>query len=355
MTNRFYRRWLGWSVFLGLAGWLHGAAAQDAVFKEVYELLRTNLTGLTQADLDRAAVQGLVSQLQPKVTLVKSEPGASGTNAGPAVTASVLDVSYGAMRIGQFGPETAGQFNDAYQRLSSSNRLKGLVLDLRFADGDDYAGAKAIADNFFTAEQPLIDWGEGVKKSTPKDKAINLPLVILVNQKTSGPAEALAAILHEYDAGLVLGAKTAGHANIAKQFTLSNGQRLRIATAPVKVARDQPVALDGLTPDIQVVVNPEEEQTWFADPYRNPLKPERAVALSGATNDTRQAITNRSRRHVNEAELVRMQRDGQTLDFETNLVTRDAGPAKPMVQDPVLVRALDLLKGLAVVQRTRPL
>ena len=347
---------LGWSALLGLAVAPHLAAGQEVTFKELSELLRTNLAGITEAELDRAAVQGLLTQLQPKIALVKdAAASAASSNAAPAIVTSLFDASFASVRVGRFGPDSARQFTEACQQLISSNRLKGLVLDLRFASGDDYASAAAMADAFFTTEQPLLDWGEGVKKSTAKSKAIDLPLVILLNQKTSGAAEALAAVLHQYNAGLLLGTKTAGHANIAREFTLSNGQRLRIATAPVKVGNQQPMSMGGLAPDIQVAVNPEEELTWFSDPYKNLNKPERAAALNSGTNDTRQtSSTNRpSRRHINEAELVRMQRDGQNLDFETNTVARDPVVVKPAVQDPVLLRALDLLKGLAVVQRVR--
>ena len=59
-------------------------------------------------------------------------------------------------------------------------------------------------------------------------------------------------------------------------------------------------------------------------------------------------------RRINEAELVRMQRDGELLGGEGTLATgREGEPAKPSIQDPSLARALDLLKGLALVQRSR--
>jgi hypothetical protein len=331
----------------------------DVSFKEVYELLRTNLAGMSEAELNRAAVQGLLSQLQPQVSVLNQATAPADKTPGnaPAITTAVYDAAYASVRIGRFGPETARQFADAYQHLAGSNRLKGLVLDLRFATGEDYAAAAAVADNFFKSEQPLLDWGEGLKKSTNKSQAIGQPVIVLVNKKTSGAPEALAALLRAYDLGLVLGAKTAGHAGIAREFTLTNGQRLRIAAAPLKIGDNHPLALGGLAPDIEVTENPEDEQAWFNDPYKSLAKPERVAALNGnSTNDTRQASTNRSsRRRINEAELVRMQRDGQTPDLETNLVIRDPAPVRPAVQDPALARALDLLKGLAVVQRNRTL
>src|SRR5258707_1340541 len=41
-------------------------------FKEVYDLIRTNIAGVSQPQLDRAAVQALVSALAPRVLLAES-------------------------------------------------------------------------------------------------------------------------------------------------------------------------------------------------------------------------------------------------------------------------------------------
>ena len=54
----------------------------------------------------------------------------------------------------------------------------------------------------------------------------------------------------------------------------------------------------------------------------------------------------------NEADLIRTRRDGQSLDGELPL-SRGVEPEKPLLRDPALTRAVDLLKGLAVVRATR--
>jgi len=59
------------------------------------------------------------------------------------------------------------------------------------------------------------------------------------------------------------------------------------------------------------------------------------------------------RPRFNEAELVRERRDGPVTDGDLAGAT-PAEQDKPVVHDPVLGRALDFLKGLAVVRQTRP-
>ena len=56
---------------------------------------------------------------------------------------------------------------------------------------------------------------------------------------------------------------------------------------------------------------------------------------------------------MNEAELVRMLREGENPEDELVKPALPAEPAKPMITDPALSRAIDLLKALAVVRHTR--
>ncbi len=333
----------------GLAIALAGRAAEPAQFQELYDLLKTNLKGVTEAELDGAAVTGLVKQLGPRVAFVGDQ--AAGTGAAPMLTSAVFDRHYGYVRIGRVAPGLDKEFTNAVQRLLSTNKIKGLVLDLRFASGQDYAAAVGVADQFFPGDQKLIDWGEGWKSSASKPEAIVKPVALLVNRQTSGAAEALAGMLRLSDVGLLIGTNTAGQANKSKVFTLKNGQQLRIAIAPIKVANDKELPASGLKPDIQVDVSPDDELAWFQDAYK--VLP-RSGSLAGGTNSLNLQVTNRPVRRLNEAELVRLRREGLLPDAEpTNSPTKRNEPATPILHDPALARAIDLLKGLAVVQQFR--
>jgi hypothetical protein len=199
-----------------------------------------------------------------------------------------------------------------------------------------------------------MDWGNGMKKSTGRTDPISLPMALLVNGQTAGAAEALAGILRQADVALLIGSNTAGRASIAREFALKNGQRLRIATTPVKMGNGQPFPLTGLKPDIQVQVAAEDERAYFDDAYKMLPKSGLLPGTASDANPTSSASTNRApRRRINEAELVRMLREGETQELEAALAPRPIDPARPLVNDPALARAIDLLKGLAVVQQFR--
>ena len=325
-------------------------------FKEVFDLLKANLAGATEPALNQAAARGLLDQLAGKVSIVGQAPRSplsAGTNS--PVTASVFESSYGYVRFSRVQSGADNAFRDAYNRLVATNKLKGLVIDLRFSDGTDYSAAVALADRFFTDEQALIDWGEGWKKSNAKTNAITLPVAVLVNHHTTGAAEALAGILRHREIGLLIGTNTAGQASMAKEFSLKTGQRLRLAVAPLRVADGKELPFTGIKADIEVDVSPEDELAWYEDAYKNLQKPARLAGSS--STETNAASTNRTgRRRINEAELVRMSKEGQSPDREppfTNAPGRTFEPPPQVVNDPALARALDLLKGLAVVQQFR--
>src|SRR5579859_6379822 len=164
-VNVLQRMILGAGLAVTLA-WPAGgraAAANLPDFKEVYDLIRAHLAGESEAELNQAAVQGLLEQLHAKVSLLSDGAETNAPKTGPLVAKSVLfDGPIAYVRVGRAGEGLAKQVAAAYKDLSGSNALKGVVLDLRNAGGMDYAAAADTADLFVSKEMPLLDWGNGL-------------------------------------------------------------------------------------------------------------------------------------------------------------------------------------------------
>jgi len=224
-----------------------------------------------------------------------------------------------------------------------------MVLDLRYTDGTDYEAAAATADLFVGKSEPLLSWNGHSVSSHEKSDALSMPVAVLVNRQTAGASEALAAAIRETGSGLILGSRTAGEAMVGQDFPLKNGDELRIASAPVLLADGTKLSFDGIKPDIDVTVSVESERAFYADAF---LEKTKTNQLAGASTN-RVGATNGSGDRVlfNEAELVREHKAGENPDEET--AKRPPEPHVPVVSDPALARALDLLKGLAVVRESR--
>jgi hypothetical protein len=215
---------------------------------------------------------------------------------------TILESNVAYLRIGQVETNLSDEIRTAQIALAVSNKIAGTVLDLRFATGTDLDSAKAAAD-LLAAEK--------------------LPLAILINRQTSGAAETLAAELRAAHAGLIFEG-VSGPAGTNSP-----------ATAPEQ-------------PDIVVAIGAEDERALMENPYAVLLMP-------GETNSTA-ATTNLLPfvDHTSEADLVRAKiKDGDELE-PVPVAERAAVPQKPFIRDPVLARAVDLVKGLAIVRAARP-
>lgn len=199
---------------------------------------------------------------------------------------SVIEGNVAYLRVGNVSSGLAAEISSANGALTATNQTIGTVLDLRFAGGTDAVEARVTAD-FYSARK--------------------LPLAVLVNADTLGAAAVLAADLRKERAGLVFGGAT-----------------------------------KTLKPDVAVTVDVNDEKKFMAKPYA-PLSTNETSVLS-PTNDLLPFVD-----HLSEADLVREKvKDGEG-DEDAEPATRPA-PSKPVIHDPVLARAVDLLKALAIVR-----
>ncbi len=287
------------ALALAVSLFAHGSLRAEPVkpapdFKEVLQLLHDNLPGATDESLNRASVEGLLAQFPGKVSLAS----ASGEPAADGCKSSILESNIAYLRLSNVSGNFADALGAAYRSLAA-------------------ASAKAIKSDF-------------------------RPLTVLINGETRGAAETLAGALRAAKAGLLIGGETAGEAATFKELPLSNGQRLRIATA---TGKSTSMPANRVTPDIAVTVNAEDESAYFADAY--------ASLAHGETNSV--PNTNRFSSfidHTSEADLVRAKiKDGE--QGENGLPPRPVEPAKPYIHDPALARAVDLIKGLAALRPAR--
>ena len=217
------------------------------------------------------------------------------TNAAP-VKSAILESNVAYLHVSQVGKNLADEIRAAQTALAVSNKIAGTVLDLRFADGTDLDSAKAAVD-LFASEK--------------------LPLAILVNGGTTGAAETLASELRAAHAGLVF-ESVVGPAQTNTETTLL------------------------AQPDIAVAIGTEDERAFMENPYAMPV-PDETNSLS-ATNNLLPFVD-----YTSEADLVRAKiKDGD--EDENPPPPRKAGAQKPFIRDLVLARAVDLIKGLAIVR-----
>ena len=124
---------------------------------------------------------------------------------------AILETNVAYLRVAQTDKNLSDEMQSALNGLMVTNAIAGIVLDLRFAGGND--------GDLKSVERLL--------------KKEGLPLAILVNSQTSGAAVRLAEELRDDKNGLVFGS-----------------------------------AAEDLQPDITILVSPKDEKSFLENPYR---------------------------------------------------------------------------------------
>ena len=349
------------------------AAGTDPALRQTTEIisaLKSNYVDREKLDgkmLDDATVAGILEALGHGATIIPSEttgttnPAVAATNESktvePIARAELIDPDIGYVRLANV-TESAVNALDAELKRLANEKARGFVLDLRFADGTNYATVAAIASRFVSGGEELFtlkssENGSMVFRANTETRPASVdgldlvaaPLIVLVNAETRGGAEALAGALRTQDRCIIVGSKTAGLAAGWKDVKLSDGQVLRLATAKIMLpAKDQgagrPINLfpGGITPDVVVKID---------------SKIERNTVLAAETNQTLTASLQPrvQKKGLTEAELVKAFR-GQAIDAGSNTSTNKDSEEESDIQnvrDIVLQRAVDILKGIRVL------
>lgn len=243
------------------------------------------------------------------------------------------------LRVGEVGPALVPQLQAALQDADWTRDGVGLVLDLRFARGQDFGAAGRAGSLFCGPSAELLDWGSGRVGTVAEAPLWNRPVAVLVNGETHSAAGALAGLLRREASAILVGQKTAPDLAVIEQVTFEGGVRVRLPVSSVKLGDGSVLPRLGLEPDIVVRSTVDQDRVHLKDPFL-------LVAPDGKSNVNAAAST--PRRRINEAELVRAQREG-TLPGDSE---SKPAPQRERVQDPALARAMDLLRGLSILRKS---
>jgi len=243
-----------------------------------------------------------------------------------SVRARMLEPGFGYLRISQFQSKTAENMIAAIEKLKKENKdpLQGLVLDLRNNPGGVLNGAVAVSDAFL--KKGMIVYTEGRIadsrlrfNATPDDVIDGAPLVVLVNQGSASASEIVAGALQDHKRAIIVGVKTFGKGSVQTILPLSSESALKLTTARYYTPSGKSIQAEGITPDIEL----ESIEVASVDRDIEPLK---------------------------EANLTRHLDNGNGDDDQESGDTDEDAVKVSATDDYMLYEALNLLKGLAILQ-----
>lgn len=170
----------------------------------------------------------------------------------PTVTEDDLGEGLAYVRIHSFGESTTDEALTALQG-ARDRGASGVVLDLRGNGGGMVLSALEIADSLLAEGTMFFFAGEhGEESIEAEPDAIDLPVTVLVDERSASASEILAGVLQKTGRAKLVGARTFGKGTMQAPIDLPDGGVLKLSVdrwlLPDRSSPDKV----GLTPDVPV-------------------------------------------------------------------------------------------------------
>jgi carboxyl-terminal processing protease len=223
---------------------VEGKSTREMSLAEIHNLLQ----GQPGSNLNVAVVRA--RRAEPQKTVITRDI----VNV-PPVADKMLEDGVGYIQVDAINKGKAQEVAAKVRSLQKAG-AKRLILDLRnCAEGDESEGI-AVANLFLN--HGTITYLQGQKYpreafNADATKAItSLPLAVLVNKGTAGPAEVVAAAIMENARGDVIGDKTFGDGSVQKTIPLPDGSALILSVAKYYSPSGKAIQDAAVTPNIVV-------------------------------------------------------------------------------------------------------
>ncbi len=247
-----------------------------------------------------------------------------------SVKSDFLAPGYAYLRITQFQERTTRLMTEqvAGLRKRAGGKLQGAVLDLRSNPGGLLNQAVAVSDLF-------LDRGGIVSTKSRTGKSLSfkaksgdvlkgLPLVVIINNGSASASEIVAGALQDNHRAVLVGMPSFGKGSVQSVIPLPDGSALKLTTALYYTPSGRSIQATGIKPDIIV-------------------KPVRIAVDSGKKGKIQAVLERDLKGHFGNGNSARKKKEtvkGSPSEDMRNRLERDV----------FLQRALDLLKGLRVLQ-----
>jgi hypothetical protein len=305
-------------------------------------LLKANFTdpeAITDTELNRATVEGLLVRLPRGITLLAGKDSIPVAAQG-AFYSELIAGRTGYVRLGSLNNGNLQALDKALSGFAGK-KVNDVIIDLRASPAtNDLALAAEFAKRFCPKGKPIFTLRKPIGRqdrvfNSDREPAFRGLVMVLADGDTTGAAEAIAAALRFYNKALIIGQPTAGRAAEYADLPLPGSKILRLAVAEMISPEGRSLFPEGVNPDLPVEMSLAEKRQIFQSSGEQGMGP---------------FIYDTGRPHMSEAALLA----GTNPELEAAEAAqqrRGRAPEKPPPHDPVLQRALDVVTSLEVYQK----
>ena len=235
------------------------------------------LAGPVGSTVNLSLVSGARSEPH-KVTLTRQAP------EYPPVSAKMVEDGAGYIRVSYFNKGVSGQIEAKLKEVTGQGAAK-IVLDLRDCAGGEPDEAFKTAGLFI--DKGLVAYLSGQQyprqdlEVEPGPAVSKLPLAVLINQSTAGPAELVASAVLNNKRGDVVGTRSWGDGVVQKLIPVGDGSALLLSVAKYYGPDGKTIQDNGITPSVVQAPQGTMASADSDDEENNPESPDQL----GGKND----------------------------------------------------------------------
>jgi carboxyl-terminal processing protease len=162
------------------------------------------------------------------------------------------------LRIAAFSQGVTNDLQAALKQIQAQ-AATGIVLDLRNDPGGLLSEAVGVASQFLgDGNALLVQNAQGQQQAIPVKPgglAVNMPIVVLVNQGTASAAEIVAGAIQDANRGILIGDTTFGTGTVLNSFSLPDGSEILLATEEWLTPSGRIIWHHGIVPDVSVTMS----------------------------------------------------------------------------------------------------
>jgi len=222
---------------------VEGTQVAGLLMEDIVLLVRGPLGSPVQLEVQRASGEELaLSIVRQRVEM-------------PSLNWQLLAEGIGYVGIQLFSARTGEELTRAIQELQTHG-VGALVLDLRGNGGGLTGGAIDVLHGLLghgIAFRELRPGAPEQRHAIPfGEPLVEWPLAVLVDGGTASAAEMVAAAIHDYERGVLIGQRTFGKGSVQAMYQLSDGSSVHVTVSKWFSANGYPIDGAGLEPDLVV-------------------------------------------------------------------------------------------------------
>ncbi len=256
---------------------------------------------------------------------------------------TVENVGY--IRIATFNESTTPLLKEAVADIQKKlgNKLEGYVLDVRNDPGGLLDVAISASDLFLTKGEEIVSTRGRSQKMDERayadssDITNGVPIVVLINGGSASASEILAGALQDNHRALVVGTKSFGKGSVQLVMPLTNGGAITLTTARYYTPSGRSIQAKGIEPDIVIdQVQSKLEKIDESDFIRE-------KDFIGALDIPKE----KKPEPPSDKEKTGTEKEKKEIDS----LDPDKEKKKKEVEDYQLMRAVDIVRTMAITQR----